>query len=324
MDTAFAGIRQYYAVTAALDLGLFEALCTRRTAGDCARILGCKENLITLLCESLVRAGLLVKDGDLFFNAPAAETFLARDSPFCQQHAIAFQRRLAGLWADLPRILREGPVTYDREEMFSRLIIPSMAENCRCGLLQQVTGLVGAQPEFTSSSRLLDLGGGHGLYAIALCQKNPHLAATVFDLPAVTQATLASIERYRATRVSILAGDFFADPIGSGYDIIFSSSNPGGKVPSLIPKIANALNPGGLFINKQAVDEERPDPYLSLEWNLWTFTGAAKQAQRYVFEDSVPFDDYNKRLEEHGLTVREVIPVDAQSAMTIATKTRAR
>ena len=52
-----------------------------------------------------------------------------------------------------------------------------------------------------------------------------------------------------------LSGDFFVDPIGSGYDIIFSSSNPGGNVSALIPKIAAALNDGGLFITKQPFEE---------------------------------------------------------------------
>ena len=245
---------------------------------------------------------------------------MSRDAPFPQQHAIAFQRKLAGYWADLPRIAKDGPVTCDRAQMFRDVIIPSMAENCRCGLLQQVTARVAAIPEFSAARRLLDLGGGHGLYSIAFCQKNPGLNAVVFDLPPVTGATRDFISRYRADRVSVLPGDFFKDPIGSGYDIVFSSSNPGGKVPELIPKIADALNPGGLFINKQAIDDAPYDPWLSLEWNLWTFEGVQKQAARYVFANSVPFAEYNRLLAEHGFVVREIVPIDAQSAMTIAEK----
>jgi hypothetical protein len=319
-DTALAGVRQYHAVTTALDLGLFELLREPTAAGVCAGALGCRTDLMELLCESLVSIGLLEKNGELFHTSATAQAYLVRDSPFCQQHAIAFQRRLAGLWADLPAIMKDGPATYDRAQMFHDVIIPSMAENCRCGLLQQVTGLVAALPEFPAAKRLLDLGGGHGLYAITFCQKNPGLKATVFDLPPVTGAARDFITRYHADRVTVLPGDFFCDPIGSGYDIIFSSSNPGGKVPSLIPKIAAALNKGGLFINKQAIEEEHADPWLSLEWNLWTFAGVQKQAKRYVFANSVPFAEYNRQLADHGLVVQDIIPVDAQSAMTIARK----
>jgi len=320
LDNALTGGRQYHAVMAALDLGLFEHLREPKTGSECAQVLGCRQEIVTLLCEGLVTLGLLEKTGEEFCNSEITRKCLVAGSPFPQQHAIAFQKKLAGFWADLSRIAKEGPVTCDRAQMFKDVIIPSMAENCRCGLLQQVTASVATIPEFPAARRLLDLGGGHGLYSIAFCQKNPGLNAVVFDLPPVTDATRDFISRYRADRVSVQPGDFFKDSIGSGYDIVFSSSNPGGKVPELIPKIAAALNPGGLFINKQAIDDAPYDPWLSLEWNLWTFEGVQKQPARYVFANSVPFAEYNRLLGEHGFVVREVVPIDTQSAMTIAEK----
>jgi len=319
-DTALAGLRHYYAVTTALDLGLFELLREPKTGSECADALGCRNDLVTLLCESLVSTGLLEKDGEQFHTSAIGQLYLISSSPFCQKHAIAFQRRLAGLWTQLPTILKEGPVTYDRAGMFRDVIIPSMAEHCRCGLLQQVTRQIAALPEFPVARRLLDLCGGHGLYAIAFCQANPHLEAVVFDLPEVTEATRDFIQKYQADRVRVLPGDIFTDPIGGGYDIIFSSSNPGGKVPSLIPKIVAALNTGGLFINKQAIDDIPEDPYTSLEWNLWTFAGIQKQMKRYVFSNSVTLAEYNRQLADHGLVVRDVVPIDAETAMTIAEK----
>ncbi len=248
----------------ALDLGLFEILRKPKTGPDCTHLLECRPEIITLLCDGLVTLGLLEKTGERFRNSEITMNYLVDGAPFSQQNALAFQKKLAGYWADLPRITKEGPVTCDRAQMFRDVIIPSMAENCRCGLLQQVTARVAAIPEFSAARRLLDLGGG--------------------------------------------------------YDIIFSSSNPGGKVPELIPKIAGALNSGGLFINKQAIDDAPYDPWLSLEWNLWTFDGVQKQAARYVFANSVPFAEYNRLLADHGFVVREVVPIDAQSAMTIAEK----
>jgi SAM-dependent methyltransferase len=322
LDQALTGVRQYHAVMAALDLGLFEILREPKTGSECALALGCRPEVLILMCDGLVALGLLEKTGEHFHDSKITQTCLVKGAPFPQQHAIAFQRMLAGFWADLPRIVKDGPVTCNRAQMFRDVIIPSMAENCRCGLLQQVTASVGAIPEFPAARRLLDLGGGHGLYSIAFCQNNPSLNAVVFDLPPVTVATRDFISRYRAERVSVLPGDFFKDPIGSGYDIVFSSSNPGGKVPALIPKIAEALNPGGLFINKQAMDDAPFDPWLSLEWNLWTFEGVQKQAARYVFANSVPFAEYNRLLANHGFVVREVVPIDAQSAMTIAEKVK--
>lgn len=321
LDTALAGVQQYHAIMSALDLGLFDLLCRPQTSSECAAALGCRIDLLGLVCESLVSTGLLEKAGDQFSTGALARTYLVSDSPFYQRQAIAFQRQLAGLWADLPTILKDGPVTYDRPQIFRDLIIPSMAEHCRCGLLQQVVTRITALPEFSTAKKLLDIGGGHGLYAIALCQQNPGLEATVFDLPAVTAATGDFIEHYHAEHVHTISGDFFVDPIGSGYDIIFSSSNPGGKVPALIPKIAAALNDGGLFINKQPFDETQSDPWHNLEWNLWTFTGMQKQSRRYVFADSVPLAAYQQQLQDHGFVLRDAIPFDEGSVMIIAQKT---
>jgi hypothetical protein len=264
--------------------------------------------------------GLLDREGDCYRTSAISRACLLPGSPYCQQNTLRFQRRLAGLWSRLSGILRDGPVIYYRALMFRDVIIPSMAETCRCGTLQQVTSAVADLTEFPSARRLLDLGGGHGLYSIAFCNKNPLLEAVVFDLPPVTDVTQDFISRYRADRVTVQPGDFFTDPLGTGYDIVFSSSNPGGKVPSLIPKIAAALNDGGLYINKQALDDSQQDPFLNLEWNLWTFSGMQKQPARYRFSDSVPFADYNRMLVEHGFVVRDVIPVDPQSAMTVAQK----
>jgi SAM-dependent methyltransferase len=320
LESALAGVRQYHAITTALDLGLFDVLREPKTGKECAEALGCNVDLTSLLCEGLASLNLLEKEGLHYRTSAVADTYFARDSLLCQHHAIAFKRCLAGLWADLPLILKEGPVTYDRTQMFHDVIIPSMAEYCRCGLLQKVTGLVAALPEFPAARRLLDIGGGHGLYSIALCEKNPRLEATVFDLPMVTAATRDFIGRYRAERVHVHPGDFFTDPFSNGYDIVFSSSNPGGKVPALIPKIASALKQGGLFINKQDLDEGQVNPFLNLEWSMWTFHGVQKKSTRYVFSNSVPFAEYNRQLADHGFVVREVISVDEQSAMTIAQK----
>ncbi|MCG7854973.1 MAG: hypothetical protein MIO88_03880, partial [Methanoregulaceae archaeon] len=95
----------------------------------------------------------------------------------------------------------------------------------------------------------------------------------------------------------------------------------GGKDPSLIGKIAGALNPGGLYINKQVSDAAPEDPLLSLEWNLWTFDGIRKKG-RYHFEHSVPLAEYNHRLCGSGFEILETRELDRHSTMVIARKNR--
>jgi hypothetical protein len=95
-------------------------------------------------------------------------------------------------------------------------------------------------------------------------------------------------------------------------------------MPALIPKISDALNPGGLYLNKQVVDSTEEDPFADLEWNLWALEGMKKTEKRFRFEGSVPMEDYNRLLGESGFVVRNTVPVDGRSVMTIAEKAGAQ
>ncbi|MPN17874.1 hypothetical protein SDC9_165229 [bioreactor metagenome] len=168
---------------------------------------------------------------------------------------------------------------------------------------------------------MLDLGGGHGLYAIAFAELNEEIQAFVFDLPPVTKETRYFIEKYGASRVDIIPGDFFKDEIGSGYDLIFSSFNPGGKVPSLIPKIAEALKPRGVFVTRQVPDENtKSNPLMSLDWNLWTFEDVKKGSSGFTFENSVPFNEYIDMLSSYGLEVFRALDMEDGSRIVFAWK----
>ena len=47
--------------------------------------------------------------------------------------------------------------------------------------------IISELPEFKEARKLLDLGGGHGLYAITFTKSNPNLGAYVFDFPDVVE-----------------------------------------------------------------------------------------------------------------------------------------
>ncbi|MDQ1251271.1 MAG: hypothetical protein QG646_340, partial [Euryarchaeota archaeon] len=213
------------------------------------------------------------------------------------------------------------PEIFEKEPFFGE-VINCMAENARCGLLQDTVRTVMENVDLGKVKRLLDLGGGHGLYAIAFAKLNENLRAFVFDLPSVTEKTKNFISMYGASNVDVIPGDFFKDGIGSGYDLIFSSFNPGGKVPALLPKISESLNPGGVFVTRQVLDEKmKSNALLNLDWNLWTFEDMKKGGSGYSFENSVPFTEYIKMLSEHGLEVFSELDMKDASRIVFSRKT---
>ncbi|MDO9036524.1 MAG: methyltransferase [Methanoregula sp.] len=244
IEDTLSGLRRFRLLAAACQLGIFAKCHDPVTADSISASLCLHPNLAALFLESLASQQLLEKEGERYKNTPFSDRYLNPSSPYCLQDQITLQEHLAGLWDDLGEILRKGPKMYEPEAWFSELIIPAMGANARCGILQKTVKAVTALPEFRKARLLLDIGGGHGLYTIAFCQENPSLNGVVFDLPGVLPATRKYIDYYQAERVSCTPGNFFFDPLGSGFDIIFSSSNPGGKAPALIPKIRDALNPG--------------------------------------------------------------------------------
>ncbi len=69
--------------------------------------------------------------------------------------------------------------------------------------------------------RLLDLGGGEGVFVAAALQRAPQLQAMVFDLPAVADAARARFARLGlAQRAQAFGGDFHRDGLPSGADVV--------------------------------------------------------------------------------------------------------
>src|SRR2546422_7186690 len=108
---------------------------------------------------------------------------------------------------------------------------------------------------------LLDVGGGSGVYSIALAKRFRKLRAIIFDLPEVLPVAR---ERIRAAgledRVETTGGDFFADPWPPGADAILFSAVLHDWSPDtcrrLLRKAAVALPSGGIVVIRESFSED--------------------------------------------------------------------
>jgi SAM-dependent methyltransferase len=112
--------------------------------------------------------------------------------------------------------------------------------------------------------RLLDLGGGPGTYAIHFCRRNPELTASVFDLPATREFAERVIARFAMqARVDFIAGDFVAEAIPGGYDVVWMSHILHGEGPEtcreMIRKVHQALEPEGRIIIHEFILDDDDD-----------------------------------------------------------------
>jgi predicted O-methyltransferase YrrM len=293
------------AIAAAAHSGIFDELQSPRAIDDIAQSCPYRDMIVPLI-RFLQSCGLITETGGKFVCPGEVTEFYSLTSPYSQiPYLDKLLWHLSEHWLHLESILRSGPLFYEEQEFFSRWSLPSMAANALTGRLQDVVLAVAALPGFSGCRKMVDLGGGHGLYALALASLNPDLQAVVFDLPEVIPLTKEYIVRYgMEDRVSLIGGNFFTDGIGTGYDIILSSSNPSGKAPVMIPKIASALNPGGYFVNIQPGDEDRAGDFCNeLEWELWGFAGTDIPKSSWGRKKGFFTPEYHLSLTDAGLNV---------------------
>lgn len=128
--------------------------------------------------------------------------------------------------------------------------------------------------------RLVDMGGGTGLYSIALLRANPSLRAVVWDRPEVLRIAAEFADASGvADRLELQAGDFFSDPFPAGAEVVLLSNIlHDWDVPEarhLVRRAAEGLRPGGrLFVHDVFLDDDLggPLPAALYSANLFAVT----------------------------------------------------
>lgn len=270
------GLEKGLLLFTAVESGVFDCLKKPKTVEEVFRDLKMNSKLTAKFLNSLVAIGLLTKKDSHYNNTLLSATYLVKDSPFYQGNLLnLMEKTKSERWSRLGQVLKEGPIKPPRkpDEVFDKKFILAMAEGAMRGGLHSTLDIVSSLPEFANAAKLLDLGGGHGLYAIAFSQVNPNLKSVIFDLPPVIEVAKEFIDKHEMNgEVHTIHGDFTKDHWDNGYDIIFASDalyKPKELLFPILKKIKETLNEGGLFISKHwTIDKERTTPVTTVLWDL--------------------------------------------------------
>ncbi|WKN46061.1 class I SAM-dependent methyltransferase [Tunicatimonas pelagia] len=137
------------------------------------------------------------------------------------------------------------------------------------------------------ATQMLDIGGAHGSYSVALCRKYPQLAATILDLPAAVEyARPILAEEKMGNQVVHQAGNALTDDLGEAtWDIVFISSLvhhfDDDANAALAKRIARALKPGGYFIVQDFIRIDTPAAGDHLGGLFDLFFAATSEAGTY-------------------------------------------
>ena len=237
---------------AASELGLFEALADAPASLDAlAARTGLTRRAARISADAMVALAILERDGDVYRNSPTADRFLAGKAPSDLRPLLRLWDKISyPAWADFAEALARGPV----REVFE--LDEEMQAIASAGIEAVLAGpanALGQVVDFSSSRRLLDVGGGTGSWSLATARRYPHLRGTVVELPAV--ATLAE-QRIAAAgladRLAVVAADAMADDLPTGHDTVLVANLVHYWSPetnaALLRRVRNAVQPGATLL----------------------------------------------------------------------------
>lgn len=253
LDTVVSGYKAYRILSAALELGFFDWLSENGPASrhDVAA-LGINGMFIRSFLTALADMGYITFDDNICAVTPIAEELLVSTSPAYQGDLILGAGRETSSWSDLTETLKNGMETQKAGLRPTHDHLRAVAQRCIRGELQHVVSQIARHAGFWDAQTMLDIGGGHGLYAIALCQENPDLRACVFDQPHVVTLTRKYIDKYGLSeQISAREGDILLDDPGREYDMVLVSHllyKFRDQLTDILGKVTESLAPGGLLI----------------------------------------------------------------------------
>ena len=259
-----AGGLAFPALATAIKLGLFDAMDTHSlTADEAAQRISADPRATGLLLDVLEALGYVEKKDHHYANTKMTTKWILASSPNSLACMISGMEGALERWRYLGDTIRAGSPPMLAWEWLDQhpgswrdyqAIMIGMAHSC----LEEIVTRVKLPP---TAKRLIDLGGGHGLYSIGFCNKYPNLSACVFDWPQAREIACETIQSEgMLERVTFQAGDLWADDYGSGYDVallfqIVHMYSPENNI-KLLTKVRNALTPNAcIVINDQVAIE---------------------------------------------------------------------
>lgn len=322
------GYRPAQVLIACTELGVFDAAGSGGVdVTDLAQRLDADAAALARLLNAAVAVGLLHRHGATYANSPIAMACLAADGPFYLGNLVTREGAFYRRWSRLTEAVRTGQrpqenVVDERQTNWVRdfeLALYDLARTAAPAIAEALGPLL---PQGnTRRVRVLDVGGGHGAYSIALAQRYRNVEAVVFDLPPVAEVAREIVANSNiADRVQVQAGDFKIDEFDTGYDLalLFGIlvSEPPADAVALLHKVHAALTPNGLVIIRGFyLEPDRTGPVEASLFDLHMLLSTGAGAAHTI-------DDVAAWLHASGFEAPAtvVLPAPERSSLLVARK----
>jgi 2-polyprenyl-3-methyl-5-hydroxy-6-metoxy-1,4-benzoquinol methylase len=291
-----SGYQSTEALRAAIELDLFSLVAAgRETADELAEACRAAPRGIRILADYLTILGFLRKHGDRYELADDTKVFLDRASPayvgdaarflLAPQLRESFLQLTAAVRRGGTAVSDEGTVSHDNPIWveFARAMAPLM--HMPAQLLAGLVGDTDARP-----LRVLDVAAGHGLFGIAIAERQPQAHVTALDWPNVLAVAEENARRSGVgERYALRSGSAFDVDWGGPYDVVLLTNFLHHfDVPTCDQLAASAyaaLAPGGRALTLDFIPEpDRVTPPSTAGFALVMLATTAR-GDAYTFEE---------------------------------------
>lgn len=280
------------------ELGIGDILADGpQTAAAIAAEVGADPDAMRRFLTAAAHFGLVVQEGDQYRNTSLTTDTLTSDGAASLVHFVRREAAFYRRFSLLTEAVRQGgrPAESEREEHAPdwvrnfTLALYDTARIAAPGIVEALRPLI---EEFDHPVHVIDVGGGHGGYSIALAQAFPGLRAVVLDLPPVIEVTKEIVAATDvADRVTPMVGDFHRDDLGEGYDLallfgVLVGEDATGSV-RLLKRVREVMNPSGYVVIRSrhtggAGESDLSSALVDLQMLLATRAGAAHSTDHTV------------------------------------------
>ncbi|HVW34173.1 MAG TPA: methyltransferase [Acidimicrobiia bacterium] len=239
------------ALMAAARHGVFEGLRDGPAKADeLAGRLGLDAGTLLLVLRVLAANGYVTVAGaGSFALSDMGRATLLEGSPERQTAWLRLMEAIWGMFAHTGEVLRTG-VGIDYHGTLHGADEWNDYQASMLELARRFAPIVaGMVPVKDGATRMLDIGGSHGLYGALIARAHPPLRSEVLDLPeAVAESRgLAAAEGHDDV-VSHRAGNALTDDLGAGWDVVLMSNilhhfTPD-QIAGLLSRVRAATSPG--------------------------------------------------------------------------------
>lgn len=295
---------------AAVRLDLFTQLAKGpATAADLATRCGAQPLWIEKLLVACTALGLVQRIGAQYQNAALAQDYLVKSSPMYQGDLALHFNDMWERFGELEytaRTSRRGPKEISTRKARSEKEAAEANQTWVRGMHNIAVGGQAAAladtVDLSDRSRLCDVGGGAGSYAMALCERYPNLQALVLEVAEILPLTNEHIRNANmSSRVRTRACDFLRDSYGIGHDVILLSGLIHGfgafDGKLMLRKSYDALASGGaILVQELLLRDDKTGPLLPALFSLnMTMGGSYSGAEIVSWMRETGFTDVEVR-----------------------------